>query len=87
MLFRSVKSFKGTGGGYELAKEPKDITLYSVIETVEGNFTMCRCLNPDFVCSHSVHNGVPCKVQRVYDEISSIVKQKMESINFAQLIE
>lgn len=81
-----VKSFKGAVGGYELARKPEEITLYDVVETVEGNFAMCRCLNPDFVCTHSLHNGVPCKVQRVYDDISNMVKEKMQAVNFAQLI-
>ena len=31
-----VKSFKGTQGGYELARDPKDISLCEIIETVEG---------------------------------------------------
>ncbi|MEG1965028.1 MAG: Rrf2 family transcriptional regulator [Oscillospiraceae bacterium] len=82
-----VKSFKGSTGGYELARNPKDITLYSVVETVEGNFAICRCLNPDFVCTHSVHNGIPCKVQKIYDEISNVVKEKLQSVNFAELID
>ncbi len=33
-----VKSYKGAGGGYELAKDPKEISLYEVIEQVEGPY-------------------------------------------------
>ena len=32
-----IKSYKGTQGGYELAREPKEISLNDVIET--GRFT------------------------------------------------
>ena len=33
-----VKSYKGTQGGYELAKSPSEISLCDVIETVEGTY-------------------------------------------------
>ena len=37
-----VKSYKGAGGGYELAKDPKEISLYEVIEQVEGPYAISR---------------------------------------------
>ena len=36
-----VRSYKGAKGGYELAKSPKEITLRSVIEAVEGPYMIC----------------------------------------------
>ena len=38
-----VRSYKGAKGGYELAKPPKEITLRSVIEAVEGPYMISRC--------------------------------------------
>ena len=40
-----VQSYKGTKGGYELAKPPKDISLADVIQTVEGKFALSRCVS------------------------------------------
>ena len=39
-----VRSYKGAKGGYELAKPPKEITLRSVIEAVEGPYMISRSL-------------------------------------------
>ena len=39
-----IKSYKGTQGGYEIARPLEEITLNDVIETVEGPFALSRCL-------------------------------------------
>ena len=42
-----VRSYKGTQGGYELARAPQEIPLGEVIETVEGPITISRCVGGD----------------------------------------
>ena len=46
-----VRSFKGTQGGYELNKEPEEITLADIIQTVEGTYYLSRCLDPAQGCN------------------------------------
>lgn len=79
-----VKSYKGTHGGYELAKPAKELTLYDVIKTVEGPYEISRCIAPDFVCSRIGCSGQsqPCRFNRVYSEISDMVIKKLEEITF-----
>lgn len=79
-----VKSFKGTQGGYELAKSVDEITLNDVIVTVEGPFTISRCLNPEFCCSRG--DVADCKFQAIYDEISQLVQDKLSAVKFSDLI-
>lgn len=38
-----VTSFRGTGGGYQLAREPKDITIADVVSAIEGRLAMTEC--------------------------------------------
>ena len=40
-----IKSFKGTQGGYEIGRPLEEITLGEVIETIEGKFTLSRCVS------------------------------------------
>ena len=79
-----VKSFKGTQGGYELVNAPDQITLRQVVETVEGTYYLSRCLKPDHLCARKRQRG--CKVQAVYGEISKMVREKLDSVTFDQLI-
>lgn len=79
-----VCSFKGTKGGYELARPPREITLCDVIETVEGPYSLARCLSGDgYRCNRNVEVcGATCKFQRVYAEISQTVREKLGAVNF-----
>ncbi|MDE5860378.1 MAG: Rrf2 family transcriptional regulator [Oscillospiraceae bacterium] len=75
-----VKSFKGTQGGYELAKNSRDISLKDVIETVEGKYHLSRCLSSEYTCSRE--ESGQCKVRCVFDKISAEVEKKLEEYTF-----
>ncbi len=52
-----VRSARGQGGGYQLAKEPREISFLDVIEAVEGPVKLNVCVDED---DPSAHDG--CKV-------------------------
>ncbi|WP_295210651.1 Rrf2 family transcriptional regulator [Ruminococcus sp.] len=79
-----VKSFKGTQGGYIIAKEPSEITLRMVIECIEGTYYFSRCLSPDGICNRGLSGA--CCYQRAFNEISQTVRDKLEEYTFADLI-
>lgn len=81
-----VKSFKGTQGGYELAKKPEEISLRDVIETVEGQYYLSRCLAPDVDCTRQKEPGETCKVQAVFCEVSKVVRQRLSEATFDKLV-
>ena len=82
-----VQSYKGTHGGYELARALEDLTLYDVLETVEGPYVFSRCVSPDFECSRRQAGCGPCKFQKIYNEISLEVQQRLRAVKFADLID
>ena len=83
-----VKSYKGAGGGYELAKDPKEISLYEVIEQVEGPYAISRCLNEDdYTCNRNRQACMVCKFSRIYADISEMVREKLEGIKFGNLLD
>ncbi|MCI8497708.1 MAG: Rrf2 family transcriptional regulator [Clostridiales bacterium] len=80
-----VQSFKGAKGGYILAKNPEEITMREVIETVEGPYRFSRCLDSEYPCSHG---GIcDCPFQGVFDDISQTVREKLDQINFSMLLQ
>ncbi|MEG1943202.1 MAG: Rrf2 family transcriptional regulator [Angelakisella sp.] len=82
-----VKSFKGTKGGYELARPPEDISLADVIETVEGKYALARCVSEhDYQCNRNTELCGICRFHKIYSEISELVQQKLEAVNFSELI-
>ena len=76
-----IVSYKGAHGGYMLARQPKDITLREVIESVEGPYMINRCQHDEYSCSHTAQ----CRFHQIYNEISSMVRSKLESYTFDTL--
>lgn len=80
-----VVSYKGAKGGYEISRDPKDITLKNVIESIEGTYYFSRCLSDKFGCNRDLSGS--CSFQKAFDDISKTVRDKLESYNFADLIQ
>lgn len=80
-----VKSFKGTFGGYELAKKAEEITLKDVIEAVEGTYMFNRCLDGNYTCTRGASGA--CPYQDAFREISEVVDKKLSQYNFKMLVE
>ena len=79
-----VRSQRGVGGGYALAKDPKDITLLDVVEAVEGPITINRCLADEKYCSKQ---GAPtCQVHRALADIQAKLVQDLQSHTFYDLM-
>lgn len=79
-----IKSFKGTQGGYELAKKPEEISLSEVLGTIEGPYQLNRCSCGDFVCTRM--KDKPCTFQKVFADISKDVREHLDSVKFSDLI-
>lgn len=76
-----VVSFKGVQGGYELAKDPADINLRQVIESVDGPIAISRCLSGEMPCNRTDGDCV-CYYHKIFADVSKAIQEKFESINF-----
>ncbi|MBP0965866.1 MAG: Rrf2 family transcriptional regulator [Oscillospiraceae bacterium] len=79
-----VKSYKGSQGGYELTRPAKEISLKDVIEAVEGEYKLSRCLADDYVCTRGRSGS--CRVQDAFNEISDVVREKLAEYTFDKLM-
>lgn len=75
-----VASFKGSKGGYTLAKPATEITLRQVIESVEGPYVLSRCQKEEYSCGRA-----HCLLHNIYEKISDEVRQELESYTFAMI--
>jgi Rrf2 family iron-sulfur cluster assembly transcriptional regulator len=48
---RLLRSYKGTGGGYELALPPDKINLLMIVQSIEGELSFGECILEDRECS------------------------------------
>ncbi len=79
-----VRSYKGSRGGYTLARPAAEITLRQVIEAAEGPYRFSRCLDADYACTCS--GGEACSLQAAFDEVTRAVTDKLDSVTFDTLI-
>ena len=78
-----IRSFKGTSGGYELAKPPEEISLGQVIEVVEGPITISRCVGvKDFPCTRTSDTDTACRFHETYSELARMVRERLYSEHF-----
>ena len=76
-----VRSFRGAGGGFALAKSPKDITLLEIIETLEGRIFLNDCLIREGYCP----KDNVCPVHDVWREAQKKFLEYLNNCTFEQL--
>ena len=76
-----VKSYKGANGGYEVACAPENISLYDIVELVEGTYRFSRCEGDGYRCSCEL----PCAYKKVFSNISEEVCKMLRKQTFDKL--
>ncbi len=74
-----VNSVRGLRGGFRLAREAADITVYDVLSASEGDINLVGCLNEG--CSSSDK----CVVQGIWQGASDVLKEYFEKITLQEL--
>ena len=82
-----VRSYKGANGGYELAKTPENVTLKDVIELIDGEIAISKCLMEDHVCSKQGEKKSACTIHCIFSDINRDVTQKLDGITIAAILE
>ncbi len=76
-----VNSYKGHGGGYELARAPAQINLNEVISATDGPYILCRCLDESHCCERC-----ECMFREVYADISQVITDKLSEVTFDRFL-
>lgn len=86
VLGEIVCSQKGANGGYKLARVPEEITLKDVIELIDGEIAISKCLSSEHVCSKQGENKSACKIHLIFDAINGDIVKRLENITIASVI-
>jgi Rrf2 family protein len=78
-----VKSVKGPGGGYLLAKKPKEISIAAILNELEGPVAITSCLNPEEGCSRV--EG--CVSHLLWKSLGAKIEAFLETITLNDLLE
>ena len=80
---RLVKSVRGAGGGYTLARDPSEINLCQIIEVLEGSCALVDCVEDPDSCERIGE----CAAQVVWKEASDLLKNYFENKTLQDLVD
>lgn len=81
-----VKAYSGTGGGYELARNPQDINLKEILEAVGEDIMVSRCVDGSYDCSRMHDKKDFCFFHRLFCDINGMVSDKLAGITLADTV-
>ena len=83
-----VTSYKGNGGGYELARGADQITLLDAIAAVEGPYRLSRFLcEPDGEAGECTRGASgSCPFQRVFGRVSATVNRELAAVTLDSIL-
>ena len=81
-----VRSHRGAGGGFSLAKPPAEITLLQVLQCIEGAFALQKCVTDDPECVVSTTRMSNCTLCAVFTEAQNRVNEVFARTTLADLL-
>ena len=69
---RIIQSQSGSGGGYRMAKDPSDVTLKEIVESIEGSLHLVGCGKEDAACSIEPHCTIKDTLLNIEKKIASL---------------
>lgn len=77
-----VKSLRGAGGGYILARPPANIKLSEVLQAVEGNCCLVECVEDKNICLRSSY----CAAHEIWKEGTRVMKNYFDSVSLQDIV-
>ena len=84
-----VSSTRGAHGGYELARDPADITMAEVVHALEETIVPMRCVSEfatgRMLCNHELDGYENCATKLLWTRVQGGVERVLEQTTLAEL--
>ena len=77
-----ISSTRGAHGGYKLAKNPSQITLKEIVQTLEGGISCVECVKNPYVCPRVSK----CVTRAIWEKVDEKISEALDSITLASLM-
>lgn len=77
-----LTALRGANGGFELARDPSEISVADVARAVDGPLTLVQGQRPEAVS----HSGVSRHVQTLWVGLRASIREVMEAVTLDQLV-
>ena len=76
-----VRSVRGQGGGFQLARPPQKVTLLDVVQAFEGSLAPVPCVDDPSTCSRSAR----CAARDLWCELKEAAEKPLRRTTLADL--
>ena len=80
-IYGITKALRGVNGGCYLNKKPENITYKMVIEAIEGEIYINKCLQDQACCNRNMQND-ECIINKNLSKIQETINTELEKYNF-----
>ena len=80
---RLVKSIRGAGGGYTLARKPEDIKVSEILHALEGNCCLVECIEDGTYCEFTE----TCPTYDIWKNATSLLKNYFDSLSLKDVLD
>lgn len=80
-----IQSVQGCNGGYQLARNAEKVSVYDVVQVIEGDIKINRCLEEDRFCSRNAADQ--CPVHKFFGSLQEDFITKLKSQRICDLCE
>ncbi len=78
-----VKSIRGAGGGYILARNPSEISMREILHALEGTCCLVECVEEEDICARIA----TCAAHDVWKGATLLLKDYFENITLDDLVQ
>lgn len=82
-----IKSIRGAGGGFLLARDSKDISVKDILEAVEEGIRLTPCCSSDSIAAENCVRRNDCRATNFWNSANNHVMEYFESYNLDRVIQ
>ena len=79
-----LKSLRGPHGGYQLARDPKDYTVYEILQITEGSLQPVACLDDEV---NQCDRYYECPTIGIWEGLGEVIREYLSQITLEQIVE
>ena len=78
-----VTTVRGAQGGYQLARDPHEMSMRDIIDAAEGPIELSECAGAEPAC----HRSGTCAVRRVWQRVTDSINNELDKIRLSDMLE
>lgn len=81
-----LKSLKGPHGGFSLLKAPAEISIYDIVNIIDGEEIFTNCIIHDTTCKNADRQKIPCPLHEDYSKIRADLIQFFKTVTVEEMV-